>query len=162
MVGIKVDLSKAYDRVSWRFLTVILKHMGFHQRFVNWIEKCISSVSYTLLINGCKAGRINPRRGLRQGDPLSPYLFILSKEILSRLIERAVQRGDVHGVRANRVGPVVTHLMYADDIILFSRAKLAEIKALEQCVKTYCSWSGQQLNKDKSGVFVSKTVHNNY
>uniref|UniRef100_A0A2N9GE95 Reverse transcriptase domain-containing protein n=1 Tax=Fagus sylvatica TaxID=28930 RepID=A0A2N9GE95_FAGSY len=162
MVGIKVDLSKAYDRVSWCFLTVILKHMGFHQRFVNWIEKCISSVSYTLLINGCKAGRINPRRGLRQGDPLSPYLFILSQEILSRLIERAVQRGDVHGVKANRVGLVVTHLMYADDIILFSRAKLAEIKALEQCVKTYCSWSGQQLNTDKSGVFVSKTVHVNY
>ena len=58
----------------------------------------------------------------------------------------------MHGVRANRVGPVVTHLIYADDIILFSRAKLAEIQALEQCVRTYCLWSGQQLNKDKLGL----------
>ena len=65
MIGVKADLSKAYDRVDWKFLLAIMRNLGFHQRFVNWIGQCISTVSYTLLINGSKASIINPERGLR-------------------------------------------------------------------------------------------------
>ena len=70
-----------------------------------------------------------------------------------------MQRGEVNGVRANRSGPIFTHLMYADDVILFSKAKLAEIQAMEPCVNLYCSWSGQISKKEKSGIFASKSVH---
>ena len=122
----------------------------------------MATVSYTLIINGCKAGAINPSKGLRQGNPLSPYLFIICQEILSRIINRAVQRGELSGVRANRTGLVFTHLMHADDVVLFSRAKMTEIKAMEQWVNLYCSWSSQQINKEKFGVFASKFVHPNF
>lgn len=98
-------------------------------------------------------------KGLRQGNPLSPYLFIICQEILSRIINRAMQRGEVNGVRAHRFGPIFTHLMYADDVILFSKAKLVEIQAMEQCVNLHCSWSGQISKKEKSGIFASKFVH---
>jgi hypothetical protein len=143
MFGVKADLSKAYDRVNWKFLISILNQLGFHPKFINWIEKCMATVSYTLIINGCKVGAINPSKGLRQGNPLSPYLFIICQEILSRIINRAVQRGELSWVRANRTGLVFTHLMHADDVVLFSRAKMTEIKAMEQWVNLYCSWSGQ-------------------
>jgi hypothetical protein len=145
-VALKLDLQKAYDRVSWSFLKLVLQHFGFSPIFIGWIMECISSVSFSVLINGGMSKRFKPTRGLRQGDPLSPYLFILCQEVLSRLIDREFLAGTVKGVKMNVAGPAFTHVMYADDIMVFARANYREVKILDDCLDTYCTWSGQKVN----------------
>ena len=82
----KFDMSKTYDQVEWGFLCCLMKRMSFHDRWINLIFGCISSVSYSVLVNGEPHGDIKPTRGIRQGDPLSPYLFLLCLEWLNGLI----------------------------------------------------------------------------
>ena len=84
-----------------------------------------------------------PSRGLRQGDPLSPYLFIMCQEVLSRLIDREFFKGAINGVKMNMAGPTFTHVMYADDIMLFAKVNSREVKVLDDCLVTYCDWSRQ-------------------
>lgn len=87
-MAIKLDLQKPYDRFNWRFLHAVLTNLGFDLVFIKWILTCISSLSFEVLVNGGKLNQLKPSRGLRQGDPLSPYLFILKQEVLSRLLDR--------------------------------------------------------------------------
>jgi hypothetical protein len=122
LMAIKLDLQKVYDRVNWNFLQAVLRNFGFNDIFVGWIMECVTSVSYALLINGGKTKSFIPSRGLRQGDPLSPYLFILSQDILSRIIENQFNGGGLSGVKASIGSPAITHVMYADDIVMFSKA----------------------------------------
>uniref|UniRef100_A0A2N9H0H1 aminobutyraldehyde dehydrogenase n=1 Tax=Fagus sylvatica TaxID=28930 RepID=A0A2N9H0H1_FAGSY len=95
---------------------------------------------------------------LKEGDPLSPYLFILCQEVLSRLIEREYATGALHGVKMNPSGPAFTHVTYADDLMLFAKASTREVKILDVCLEKYCLWSGQLINRDKFGLIFSKLV----
>ena len=119
-VAMKVDHQKAYDRINWNFLRTVLRRFGFQEVFVNWIMQCMTSVLFSFLINGGKSKSFRPTRGIRQGDPLSPYLFIICQEVLSRLIDKELIEGNIRGVCMNVGGPAFTHVMYADDIILFA------------------------------------------
>ncbi|GAU12879.1 hypothetical protein TSUD_73660 [Trifolium subterraneum] len=103
-----------------------MTRMGFTDVWIRWVMMCVSSVNYSVLMNSDRVGPISPGRGLRQGDPLSPYLFILVTECLTALIHQAVGRGDLHGVRICRGAPEVSHLLFADDCFLFCRASVAE------------------------------------
>uniref|UniRef100_A0A2N9HCV7 Reverse transcriptase domain-containing protein n=1 Tax=Fagus sylvatica TaxID=28930 RepID=A0A2N9HCV7_FAGSY len=154
----KLDLQKAYDRVNWNFLKTVLIRFGFSAKFIGWILECISSVSFSILVNGGMTKYFKPSRGLRQGDPLSPYLFIICQEVLSRLIDREFLSGNVKGVKMNVAGPAFTHVMYADDIMVFAKANCREVKILDECLDKYCSWSGQLINRSKSGLIFSKLV----
>ncbi|WP_369293706.1 reverse transcriptase domain-containing protein, partial [Klebsiella pneumoniae] len=84
-------MSKAYDRIEWKFVSQVMERLGFHSKWVGWIMECISTVSYSYLINESVYGLVKPNRGIRQGDPLSPYLFILCGEVLSGLCKKAAR-----------------------------------------------------------------------
>ena len=91
----KLDMSKAYNRVEWQLLTNIMRNMGFCETWINLIFNCISSASYSILVNGEPKGNIVPTHGIRQGDPLSPYLFLLCSEGLNRMLQRAAQDNQI-------------------------------------------------------------------
>ena len=155
-MAIKLDLQKAYDRVNWKFLYAVLLHFGFNETFTNWIMSYVSSVLFDVVVNWGKLAGFKPSRGLRQGDPLSPYLFILGQEVLSRLIEHDLRLKNVAGIRTSISGSTISHVMFADDIVLFSKASKKDAENLVKILEKYCKWSGQAVNRGKSGVFFSK------
>lgn len=154
--ALKLDMSKAYDRVEWGFLTRVMERLGFPLSFSNLIFRCISSVSYSLLINGKPTRTFLPSRGLRQGDPLSPFLFLFCAEAFSTLIRKAEVEGALHGARVTRLAPRISHLFFADDCIIFGKAIMSEIATIKDVVSKFCRASGQRVNFDKSEISFSK------
>ncbi|KAH0633124.1 hypothetical protein KY284_035910 [Solanum tuberosum] len=104
-MALKLDMAKAYDRVEWIYVQSLLLQMGFHDTFISWIMQCITTPTYKFNINGEIVGAVRPSRGLRQGDPLFPYLFILCAEGLSRLLNQAKEQGELRGISLRRGGP---------------------------------------------------------
>ncbi|KAJ0075024.1 hypothetical protein Patl1_34399 [Pistacia atlantica] len=157
-MALKLDMSKAYDRLKWSFLQAVMCKMGFCSTWINVIMNCLSSVSYLVLINRIPQKSFKPSRGIRQGDPLSPYLFIIGAEALSRLIQDAEDRGYIKGVPMGRSRMRISHLFYADDCLLFCKANQYEWNRLFKLLDTYEKSSGQRLNKEKTSIFFSKNT----
>ena len=109
-MAMMTDVSKAYDRVEWHFLETTMRLFGFSEHWISWIMGTVRSVSYSILIHVIPHGTIQPQRGIRKGDPLSPYLFILCADILSHSIKSRVSDGDIRGLRIGNGVPGVTHL----------------------------------------------------
>ena len=157
-MAIKTDMSKAYDRVEWNFLEILMEKMGFDSKWIHWIMSCVSSVSYSVLLNGNAHGFIKPERGLRQGDPLSPFLFILCAEALVSRLNQSEAAGCLHGIRLAASGPSVHHLLFADDSLLMCRATVEEAKEIVRCLKIYGEASGQIINQQKSSIIFGARV----
>ncbi|KAG8475435.1 hypothetical protein CXB51_032213 [Gossypium anomalum] len=155
---VKLDMSKAYDRVQWDFIKQIMIRMGFATRWIEIIMKCITTVSYSVVMNGQLGVKFQPHKGLRQGDPLSPFLFLLCGEGLSSLIRIATREGLLKGVKASRNGPPISHLLFADDCILFEEATRKGAHLFKDILQEYRLCSGQYVNFDKSTVFFSKNT----
>ncbi|WMV25589.1 hypothetical protein MTR67_018974 [Solanum verrucosum] len=140
----KLDIEKAYDHVNWRFLLDILKRMGFGVKWINWIRHCISTVSFSVLINGSPVGFFKAERGLRQGDPLSPFLFILAMEGLNNTVKKAKHIGWINGFemeRRDNSSMDITHLQYADDTLTFCDANVDQLKYLRVILVVFeCVW----------------------
>ncbi|XP_042952162.1 uncharacterized protein LOC122289251 [Carya illinoinensis] len=149
-MAVKLDMSKAYDRVEWRYLEEVMNKLGFCDQWVQLIMRTVSTVSYSTLVNGRVGESFEPSRGIRQGDPLSPFLFVLCAEGLSSLINEAEKKGEVKGATVTRGGTAVTHLMFADDCILFCKANMREWRRVKELLKTYEAASGQCLNDQKT------------
>ncbi|XP_059436284.1 uncharacterized protein LOC132169234 [Corylus avellana] len=157
-MALKLDMSKAYDRVEWGFLEEVMTKMRFASRWVGLIMACITSVKYSIIINGQPVGHISPSRGIRQGDPLSPYLFLLCAEVLSCQFQRAAVLGQLRGVPTSLGGPRLNHLFFADDSLIFCKASPIEWQCLSDLLDAYEKASGQRLNKDKITVFFSRNT----
>jgi hypothetical protein len=117
----KLDMSKAYDRVEWPFLQGMMRRLGFAESSVKLIMMCVTTVSYKISVNGHYEERILPTRGLRQGDPLLPYLFILCAEGFSSLMENAEREGHIEGVKVCGPAPRISHMFFVDDFSFSSR-----------------------------------------
>ena len=159
-MAVKTDMSKAYDRLEWEFIALVLARLGFHRSLINLILQCISSVTYSFLINGLPRGKVVPSRGIHQGDPLSPYIFIMYSEVLSGLCNRAQEEGLIQGIQVSRGCPSINHLLFADDTMFFLNANEENCEALVNILHSYEEASGQAINKEKSAITFSKRAPN--
>ena len=159
----KLDIEKAYDSISWEFLYRVMNRMGFGTRWLSWIKWCISTASFSVLFNGSPTGFFPSSKGLRQGDPLSPYLFVIGMEALSCLINRAVEGNYFAGSRI-AVGRgedmVISHLLYADDTLIFCQANKEQLKYLSWILMWFEALSGLKINLNKSEVIPIGIVDN--
>ena len=158
LMAVKLDMSKAYDRVEWVFLEKIMDKMGFSQRWIALISICIRSVSYSILLNGQPHSFIVPERGLHQGDPLSPYLFLLVTERLHGLLKNAEAEGSIRGVSLCQSGPRISHLLFADDSLIFCRASISECEKIQSILQLYEQALGQNINRGKTNLFFSSNT----
>ncbi|XP_021773596.1 uncharacterized protein LOC110737563 [Chenopodium quinoa] len=148
--ALKLDMNKAYDRVRWDFLFRVLKKFGFPSYWIHIIRQCVTSVSYQVLVNGSPSASFLPQCGLRQGDPLSPYLFVLCMEVLSALLVWAEEHSLIQGLRISRGAPSITHLFFADESLLFFQVSPPSCDHLMDILKEFCELSGQIVNLQKS------------
>lgn len=159
-MALKLDIAKAFDKVEWDFLDAVMERMGFCYQCRAWIRTCITTVTYRIMINGEQSRSIKPQRGLRQGDPISPYLYILCTEGLSRLIKQNIQNKRIHGFKASKSGPAISHLLFADDSLLFCKATMEEANNISTLLNIYQQASGQEINYTKSAISFSKGTPN--
>lgn len=132
--------------------------MGFDVGRVDRVIECIISISFSVLVNGVPSQSFSPSRGIRQGDPLSPYLFILCAEALSGLLRREVVRGTIHGLRIANQAPIVSHLFFPDYSVIFVRANVEEAGRVKDVLGVYERASGQMVSFEKTKVSFSKGV----
>ena len=156
---LKMDMEKAFDQMEWQFLLAIMKKLGFNDTWIGWIEARISSSSFSILINGSPFGMISPARGLRQGDPFSPFLFILGSEVFSILMFKEASLGFLKGLKIFRNNSAIHHLLFTIDLLIFGQVTLIEVGSISSYLAKYCSWPGQSINIHKSSTSFNKNTN---
>lgn len=151
-------MSKAYDSVEWHFLEKMMRKMGFAERWTQLIMKCCSTVKYRFKMNGSLTDEVVPRRGLRQGDPISPYLFLLCVEAFSSMLNQADQSGKLEGIKICHGASSFNHLLFADDSLIFRKVSEESAHYLEHILNLYEVCSGQTINVDKASIVFSKNI----
>jgi hypothetical protein len=150
--AVKLDMSKAYDRVEWSFLEKMMRKLGFSGRWIQLVMLCITTVKYQFKVNGECTDVLIPERGLRQGDPLSPYLFLLCAEGFSALLNKADVDGSLEGIKVCNDAPSINHLLFADDSLVLMKATRASARTLQKVLHLYEVCLGQTINFEKSSV----------
>lgn len=151
---LKIDLKKAYDTVNWQAILITLKKMGFPELFVNWIGLCITSPKYSILINGSPYGYFGASRGLRQGCPLSPYLFVMVMELMSIIFQQQISQGKF-GLHPRCKLTKLTHLCFADDVLVFFKGSCSAATTLKNCITEFTAYTGLEMNIHKTSLFSS-------
>ena len=149
----KIDIEKAYDHVNWEALLNLLNKMSFGVKWCKWIRTCIFTIQFSVLINGSPADFFGSSRGLRQRDPLSPMLFFIMIEVFSRMLKRVEGAGLIRGFKAEGRrggGECVTHLLFADDTILFCDADVEQILHIRLLLLSFQAITGMKVNVHKS------------
>lgn len=155
-MALKLDMNKAYERLEWDFLQPCLEAFGFSEKWVTSIMTCVKGATYRFKVNGEISKKIFSQRGLRQGNPLSPYLFFLVAEAMSCMLIKAQEEGRIKGMKIAPKCPVVTHLLFADDFLIFAQATQEEAYQLVTILNDYTTASGQKISTEKSGIIFSK------
>ena len=127
-VVLKLDMAKTYDRVSWTFIVSVLRKFGFGERLIDMVWRLMSNVWFPVIINGASYGFFKSSRGIRQGDPLSPALFVIGAEVLSRGLNSLAAQSGFLGFTVPRGCPPVTHLAFADDVLVFANGSSSSLK----------------------------------
>lgn len=157
--ALKLDMSKAYDRVEWSYVSQVMHKLGFNKKkWIDLIMNYITSVTFSILLNGEAKGHIIPSRRLRQGDPLSLYLFLLCSEGFSALINLALQPQSLQGLAVARFAPKILHIFFANDSLIFLKATTFEFGISKGLLQDYETTSDQCVNFQKSVLYFSPLV----
>ncbi|GJZ14078.1 RNA-directed DNA polymerase, eukaryota, reverse transcriptase zinc-binding domain protein, partial [Tanacetum coccineum] len=148
-VAFKIDLQKAYDTVSWKFLRKTLEEFGFHEKMVNWIMQCVTTAGFTLNVNGERIGYFKGGRGLRQGDPVSPYLFTLIMELFSLMLNRQIESDPKFQYHFGCKSMKMVHVCFADDLLVMCHGDSDYVKVIKKALDEFCSCSGLLPNNSK-------------
>lgn len=154
-LALKLDMSKACDRVEWYFLTVVMKKMGLGDRLISLVVDAITTSRFAFIVNRIPQGEVVPSRGIHQGCPLSPYLFLLCAEGLSARIKMEEFEGRLMGYSCSRGGPRISHLFFVDDSLMICRANVEDVSVLRKVLWDYEFVSSQAINMDKSSISYS-------
>ncbi|KAJ0757712.1 putative RNA-directed DNA polymerase [Helianthus annuus] len=149
----KVDINKAYDSVNWEFLNSILTQMNFPSSWREWVMATLYSAKASVLVNGSPTREFVCSRGLRQGDPLSPFLFVIVMEALTGIMKEAESVGLFHGVRVTSDGPSLTHLIYADDVMFIGEWSVSNVNNLRRILRCFYLASGLKVNLEKCWLY---------
>ncbi|GKU88221.1 hypothetical protein SLEP1_g2511 [Rubroshorea leprosula] len=158
VLALKLDIRKAYDSVDWHSLEHILRAYGFCEQWIHMVMPCVSTVSYTVGINGNQTPNFVPQKGLRQGDPLSSYLYLFIADLLSRLLMVATIEKKISGYKIRMRSPTISHLLFADDSLVFCRATAEEVNHLQTILQLYDDITGQRVNYSKSAAVFSPNI----
>lgn len=150
----KIDIAKAFDSVHWPFLRNTLRALNIPEEFVHWVELCVCSASFSVQVNGELAGYFKSKRGLRQGCALSPYLFVICINVLSSMLDKAVERNLV-GYHPKCKNIQVTHLCFADDLLVFTDGTKRSIEGVLQVFKEFATISGLNISLEKSTMYIA-------
>ena len=157
-MAIKIDLEKAYDHMEWSFIRDTLTLFKFPSQLIALIISCVSSSSISILFNGGALEPFHHFRGIRQGDPLSPYLFILCMEVLGAMITEKCSSKLWNLIKASQGGIAFSYLFFADDLVLFAKADQKNCVAVRDVLESFCELSSQKVSLDKSRVFFNPNV----
>ena len=133
----KIDIHKAFDSLSWDFIYEVLNNFGYSPRFIFWISQIFKSTQISILINGSSHGYFKCSRGVRKGNPLSPLLFVLAEDFLSRYLARLVNRGELISMTSTHSCLAPSHFLYTDDVFLFARASDSNMRAIMDAFNRY-------------------------
>lgn len=151
---LKVELRKAFDSVKWEFIIATLRALHFPALFITWIEQCITTPQFSVSVNGQTSGYFKSSRGLRQGDPISPYLFVLAMEVFSRLMKSSFAAGFIN-FHPRTEDLDISHLMFADDIMVFFDGSSSSLQGVSDTMDLFASWSGLKMNCEKTQLFTA-------
>ncbi|WCJ39165.1 DNAse I-like superfamily protein [Euphorbia peplus] len=157
-LAMKIDIQKAFDTLDWNFLLQVMESFGFSLKFRDWILYILSSARISIMTSNGTEGYFSCSREVRQGDPLSPLLFGIAEDFLSRLLSHLVDTGRLSPMLYSRNSYFPSHLLYADDILVFCAATVVNVRLLNDTFNFYGSISGQHVNWQKSEVFFSNSV----
>ncbi|KAH9783694.1 reverse transcriptase domain-containing protein [Citrus sinensis] len=157
-MAIKVDLEKAYNRLSWEFISDTLREARIPSDLIQVIMACITSVTMRVLWNGEATDEFSPSQGIRQGCPLSPYLFVLCIERLSHGIHNAISAGKWRPIGLSRHGTRLSHLFFADDLLLLAEATVEQARVISTVLAEFCACSNAKVNTSKTLLYFSKNM----
>jgi len=164
-IKVKVDYEKAYDSIRWDFLFYMMERLGFCIRWINWIEECLKSSTISVLVNGNPIHEFNPTKGLRQGDPLAPFLYLITAEGLASMVRQAVKKKLFQGIKVGTKEIEVNMLQYVDDTLFLCEANtqnILGIKCILRCFELAVGLTVNFIKREIGGLKVEEGIIQRY
>ena len=158
-MALKIDMEKAYDKIDWNFIYDVMRKFGFSEKWITIIQQCLETCSLSILVNNQPGQEFNPSCGIRQGDPIAPFIFIIAMEFLTRKLTSISQQPSKNiGIQLTKNGMTIPMLSFADDTIIFAKAKTENALFIKNLLQEFGQVSGLQINYNKSSLQVSSNV----